>query len=637
MMHWRRPVFILPKALFLWLCIGLFAEGWAQFEERSALVGVNHEYRQLLLIGGGVVIADFNNDNLPDLFFTGGKLPDQFYVNNGAGFDRIFSYLDPEDFDYLNYQVTSAAAGDVNNDGLDDLLLCTERQYENILLINNGNNSFDAIPPEDSGITGKYWSLGASFGDVNEDGLLDIFIQNYTETGQVSIDTSDGTTVFEHIGYQNNLFINRGNAVFEDASADYNLVKKGNSLSSAFTDYDNDGDMDIYVINDFGEDTEPNELYRNEYPSLMLTDVSEPSGADIGLFGMGVAIGDYDADLDLDYYVTNLGKNSLLQYNGDGTFTDVTSQAGVGDSAQTEGLAVGWGTGFMDYDNDGDLDLYVANGYIPSAEELSNPIINPSKFFSNNGDGTFTDRTTELDFGVPAVNRGSAFGDLNNDGKLDIIMVPVTCCPSPLDPALDRTATIFYNVTENGNNWIKFRLEGIQSNRNGYGARLILYDNSGRVQVRESDGGSSHCSSNSSFIHFGLGPADKVDSLIIHWPSGLQEKITEPVINNLSIVREGEGAEPVLTYSSPDQAQKISLYPNPAVDHITIDLSAWRTGNDISRFSIYTVNGMRILGGKVKASVNHLDISGLPAGTYRLEVTDASGRTAAGRFIKAGR
>ena len=153
-------------------------------------------------------------------------------------------------------------------------------------------------------------------------------------------------------------------------------------MACAMTDFDNDNDVDVYIANDFGHFVEPNELYENQYPDMSFNNISDVSGADIGLFGMGIAIGDYDNDLDLDYYVTNLGKNELLQNNGNKTFSKVTNYAQVGDSAVIgEGLAVGWGTGFFDYDNNGWLDLYISNGFIPSANELDNPEQNPNAIY----------------------------------------------------------------------------------------------------------------------------------------------------------------------------------------------------------------------------------------------------------------
>ncbi len=312
----------------------------AQYQERAFDVGVDHINANPTLIAGGCAIFDANNDGWQDIFIVGGTNNDGFYINNQSTFDKKVAYLTVEDIDYYNVVTNGVIAGDVNRDGYDDLLVTTMDEFPMLLMLNNKNNTFDIIPPEISGLVDSSWSSSASFGDFNKDGWLDIAVACYIDTARIE-NGPGGETIFMHVGYKNKLYLNNGDGTFDDVGESFGLNKRGTTLATTFTDYDNDNDVDIYMVNDFGEYVEPNELFQNQYPVENFENVSESSGADIGLYGMGIAIGDYDNDLDLDYYVTNLGKNELLNNNLDGTFTIKTDFAGVQDSTIDGGMAVG--------------------------------------------------------------------------------------------------------------------------------------------------------------------------------------------------------------------------------------------------------------------------------------------------------
>lgn len=600
----------------------------AQFIERSAENGIDHEFLGQEYIGGGVAIFNLNGDNLPDLYFTGGSRPDQLYVNNGNGFDRVVTYLAPEDFEYYEYITHGVAAGDINNDGYDDLYVTTVRYYPDLLLVNNGDNTFDAIPAESSGIGHVGYYVSAAMGDLDNDGWLDITAGGYVD--EISSYDSSGTTVFTHTAFRNRLYRNNRDGTFTDVSVGYSIDTSGTTLAVSFTDYDNDHDADLYVVNDFGHFIHPNELYRND-GGAPFTDVSESSGADIGLFGMGLAIGDYDNDLDIDYYVTNIGRNSLLKNNLDGSFTDVTNEAGVQDSSRyDDSLKVGWGTGFFDYDNDGDLDLYISNGHIPSGRDIGNPLHNPNAFYRNQGTERFEDVSQASGIDLDAICRGSAYGDLDGDGDVDLIFVPSnTSGVNP--PGLRRKAAVFYNEGPGTHHWVAVKTVGTVSNRNGYGAHVYLYDAAGNVQMREVDGGSSHASSNWSVCHFGLGSVGSVDSVIIRWPSGSVQRLYNITADRLNIAV--EGSDVVVLSPGGGEVRKLRAYPNPARGRLTVE-----TGLEYlpegTVWQLLDPGGKLVRSASVKSDIFEVDMTSLPVGAYGL-VIDVHGRTvASGTVIK---
>lgn len=607
---------------------------FAQFVERAEESGVNHEYRSSTFFGGGVGLLDVNNDLLLDMFLVGGTQNDKLYINNGNGFTRQVLYTGPEDFGLMDQLTTGVAVGDVNNDGYDDLFLTTEKGYACQLLINRGDETFDILLPVESGLIHTDWSISAVFGDVNGDGWLDVFVANYVDSIASYLDPVTGTTIFDHTGFFNYLYINQGDGTFVERADQYGVRRDGTTLAAAFTDFDADRDADLYVVNDFGHFIIPNELYENRHPIAGFDDVSSESGADIGLFGMGVAIGDYDGDLDLDYYVTNIGRNTLLGNNGDGTFTDRTFAAGVADSVDAEGgRLVGWSTGFFDYDNDGDVDLYISNGHIPAASDIANPIYNQNALYRNRGDGVFDNVSRTQGIADPAICRGGAYGDLDGDGDLDLVFVPVSYEPSIFPPDLSKKVLLYYNGQTTNNNWVQFKLIGDPSNRNGYGAHLYLYDGQGGVQLREADGGSGHASKSTPFIHFGLGAANTVDSLVALWPSGTRQVWVNPPVNTINLLRESDGRI-VTTGTAGVYQESFEVGPNPFREYVAVKPKGDAAAHGGISYRLTGVDGRVLAGGSAGQPQFQLATGHIPAGHYILQLFSRGRELARYRLIR---
>jgi len=481
--------------------------GQAQvFSEVSTMVGVIHHYQNSMLMGGGAAVFDYDNDRFLDLYLTGGEKGDKLYHNNGDGtFTDVSSFAGISSFDSV--WTMGAATGDIDNDGFREIFITTWDGYPNIILKNNGDGTFTDIATA-AGITDTALSIAPTFGDVNNDGFTDIYVANYVDQ-----DNSNPQNGFDYTCYANYLYVNNGDETFTDLAATYGVADTGCGLATAFTNYDHEADIDLFIANDFGEWVRPNTLFRNDLPGTGFTDVSLSSGMNDSIYGMGIAIGDYDEDGDFDYYVTNLGRNVLRNNNGNGTFTDLTDTAGVTNTFTDSTLfAVGWGTAFFDYDNDSYLDLIVANGHIPADSAIANSTDNPNVLFKNNGNGTFSDVSDAQGFNDTTRGRGLALGDFDNDGDLDIVVGVVNSDSSSLNPTL-----IYKNLQVTGNNWVSFSMQGTTSNRDGFGAQITVYAG-GRSFIREIDGGSSHLSHSSSLAHFGLGSIASIDSVVILWP-----------------------------------------------------------------------------------------------------------------------
>jgi len=497
-------------------------------------------------MGGGALIFDYDSDGWQDIFFVnsgsivgGGVGTDtghRLYKNNGDG---TFSDTTPSSGIVASDYGMGACSADFDNDGWADLYVTSVGA--NALYKNTGDGSFTDVT-ESAGVASDRWSSGCAFGDVDNDGNLDLYVTNYLE---FSVDNNKycGDAVAEVRIYcdptvynplPDVLFRNNGDGSFTDISRDSGIyTTEGKGLSVVFTDYDLDGWIDIYVANDLV----PNFLFHNTGRGVF-EETGLLAGVAVGgdgrpMSGMGTDMADINGDGLPDAIVTNMDRetHNLYQNLGSGLFLEVTFESGVGEATLPY---VGWGTAFVDYDNDMDLDLVIANGAVLAnvayfRENTSYPQRN--LLLGNDGYGNFEDVGADVGsgFAIEKVSRGLAVGDLDNDGDIDILIANNGQAPD-----------LLRNEGPNTNNSLLIRTIGSESNRDGIGARLRLSVGE-QILVREVKAGSSYLSQNDLRVHFGLGVARQADWLEIAWPSGQVDVFDDVEANQILTIREGEG------------------------------------------------------------------------------------------------
>ena len=490
--------------------------------------------------GNGVAIADFDGDGRNDIFIANGTKLDaengthtlpQLYRNQGSGRFKdvaVQSGLTREGWGQ------AVCVGDFDNDGYPDLF---ETFYgHNVLYRNRGDGKFEDITAQAGlPVTGIRYGSGCTFTDYDRDGNLDIFVANYVD---LDLKTTPHPGKGEFCEWKNIpvmcgprglplarnvLYRNNGHGGFEDVSEASGVLKPGGrySLGVVAADFDNDGWPDIYVACDMTRSLLFHNLRNGKF---------EERGLDAGVAlnydgelqaGMGVAVADYDGDGLLDIAKTNFsGDLTSLYHNDDGKFfTDMSRDAGLG-SRQL----LGWGVGFIDADDDGWRDLVVANGHVyPEVEgkQLGDTYLQQTILFRNLGTGKFQDVSDSAGpaFKIPRPARGLAMGDLDGDGRPEIVLVNMNAAPSLLKN--ERPQGHFLNVA----------LTGTKSNRSAIGARVIV-NAGGRKRIDEVMGGSSYYSQNSATLHFGLGSVAIVDEVTILWPSGTIQRVTKPTADS---------------------------------------------------------------------------------------------------------
>ncbi|HEV8703166.1 MAG TPA: CRTAC1 family protein [Candidatus Polarisedimenticolia bacterium] len=529
-------------------------------EAGLVLNNVSGEIKKLTIdetVGNGVCLYDVDGDDRIDVFipngsrkrpFPAGEAPrSALYRNRGDGtFEDVTERAGVAS---RGYWAQGCAFGDYDDDGRPDLFLTGFGRY--ILYRNLGDGKFQDVT-RSSGLGGRGWSTGAAFGDYEGDGRLDLYVSHYVDfdpagpplplPGSLRNCFYKGTPVIcgpgglkKSIG---RLFHNEGGGKFRDVTRQAGLVTEpsGYGLGAVWTDLDLDGDLDLYVAND----STPSWLYRNDGRGRF-TEIGAMAGAAYSedgraQSGMGVASGDYDNDGWFDLMVTNFSHDySTLRHNdGSLQFTDVSMFSGVGVATLPY---LGWGTGFPDYDNDGRADLFIANGHVfPGIDEkrLGTTWKQPNQLFHNEGGGRFQEVTSQAGPGFQELHsaRGAAFGDLDDDGDIDIVVNNI-----------DEPPSLLRNDGGNASRWIGFRLAGAPRNRGAVGARVTVVAGSLR-QVKEIQAGSSHNSSNDPRLLFGLGTAPSVDRIEVRWPGGRIQALTGLQVGRYHVIREPEPGHP---------------------------------------------------------------------------------------------
>ncbi len=502
-------------------------------------------------MSGGVLLIDYDRDGWQDIYFTNAptiemalknqKARSALYRNNRDG--TFVDVTDKAGVGFPGFAMGGAVA-DYNNDGWADVYVTC--LGGNVLYQNNGDGTFTDVT-KTAGVADGRWSTGAAFGDYDADGFLDLMVANYVDFKLNDLPTfgSLPTCKFRGVDVQcgprglkgagDSLFHNNGDGTFTDVTKESSMSDPNGfyGMQIIWSDFNNRGRFDAYVAND----STANFFYRNDggnkFAEIGLTTGTAVSADGSEQGSMGIAIGDYLHTGRFSIFTTNFVDeyNTLYRNDGDYNFADVSFAAKV---AQTSRPLVGWGTGFFDLDNDGWLDLLVVNGHVyPQMDQISSGArYRQHKLLHiNQGDGTFCDASAQAGTALQAsrVSRGAAFGDLDNDGHIDVVVGD-----------LDGAPMILRNEGGDGNHWVTFELAAKKGNRLAIGGRVKVV--TGDVtQIEEIRSGGSYLSQNDLRLHFGIGKFTKIDLLEIRWASGKVETIKDIRADKFYSVLEGEG------------------------------------------------------------------------------------------------
>lgn len=505
--------------------------------------------------GSGVALIDYDGDGYQDIFLVNGSRWQRFAPSPAPPTNHLFHNNQDGTFTDVTGRAGVASSGwgqgvcvgDFDNDGFDDLFVTYYRR-QNILYHNNGDGTFtDATAKAGLDEVPRNWSTGCAFVDYDRDGRLDLFVASYVDFDLATVGLpGSGPNCFSRNvavfcgprglpAARSHLYHNQGKGKFVDVSASAGITKANDcyGLSVLTGDFENRGWPDIYVACD----STASLFFRNNGDGTFVE-----RGVQAGIAydedgreqaGMGLSAADYDTDGRLDIFKTNFEDDvpDLYHNEGDGTFTFRTFDAKLGFNLKY----LSWGGGFFDYDNDGWPDIFIANGHVYPELETHNHPESPYRqrnlLYHNSGKGRFEDVTSIAGPGLDMrrSGRGVAFGDLNNDGRVDILI------NNQNDPP-----TLLHNGIENPDPWVSIRTVGTKSNRDGIGARVTLVCG-GLRQIQEVRSGGSYLSQNDLRLHFGLGGAMKIDRIEVRWPSGVTDKVGNVMADRSLTLEEGRG------------------------------------------------------------------------------------------------
>ncbi len=493
--------------------------------------------------GSGIAILDYNNDGNMDLYLLNGTYlegisdpagkefaitTNKLYRNNGNGtFTNVSAKSGVDD----NHWSMAATAIDYDGDGYTDIFL--SNYGPNVFYKNNGDGTFSDIAAN-VGLTGPEklngytkWSVGAAFGDYNSDGLLDVMVGNFLAFDPAYISTA-GKGIMPHPteynGQASLLYQQKKDGTFIEVTKSMGFYYPDSKcMGLTLFDYDNDGDLDLFQ----GNDHQNNFLFRNDQTSF--EEVAVASGIAVNNDGLPTgsmhgSIGDINGDGLIDLLVTDLKYGAMYRNLGDGLFDDITIESGIAREFKGKGQ---WGATLFDFDNDGDLDIFTANG---TAEEL---ILQPPLLLENDGEGNFSNigKTSGKYFNTKRSGRGAAVWDFDNDGDLDIIVSHVD---------LEATPALLRNDGGNVNNWIGLTLLGANGQVSAIGAKVTIVSGESK-QVKINQWVTSYLSSNDPRMHFGLGKQNRVEKIEVRWPDGKVEEFGNLEVNQYLTIVEGKG------------------------------------------------------------------------------------------------